>query len=52
MANLNVIDHKLKMVGKMAARKVSKKRLDRAMRAYEKAAGITKEQARPGYVED
>lgn len=42
----HVIDHKLKMVGKLASRKVSKRRLDRAMRAYEKAAGVTKEEAR------
>lgn len=47
MNEFNIIDHKLKMVGKLASRKVSKRRLDRAMRAYEKAAGVTKEQTRP-----
>jgi hypothetical protein len=45
--NKRIIDHRMKMVGKLASRKVSKRRLDRAMRAYEKAAGITKEQTRP-----
>lgn len=47
MDKFHVIDHKLKMVGKLASRKVSKRRLERAMRAYEKAAGVTKEQTRP-----
>lgn len=46
MINEQLEKHKLKMVGKLAGRKVSKRRLDRAMRAYEKAAGATKEEAR------